>query len=213
MVLSDENSWINYYVPDLLADWAELGHDVRWGHEISDATGGDFCFCLGFVQFVPRRIRRKFHHTLVVHESDLPRGKGWSPLTWQILEGRNRIPVTLIEAADDIDGGVLYAQRWIDFHGHELVEELRATQASMTKDLCQWFVTEFPSSAAQAKPQTGHDSQYCRRGPDESRLDPNRSISEQFNLLRVVDNDKYPAFFEWMGHRYRLAISKNQAQL
>jgi methionyl-tRNA formyltransferase len=31
-----------------------------------------------------------------VHESALPQGQGWSPMTWQILEGASPIPVTLI---------------------------------------------------------------------------------------------------------------------
>jgi methionyl-tRNA formyltransferase len=37
-------------------------------------------------------------------------------------------------------------------------------------------------------------------------LDPQKSLAEQFNILRVVDNDRYPAFFEWNGRRYNLKI-------
>jgi len=33
-----------------------------------------------------------------------------------------------------------------------------------------------------------------------------KTIREQMNLLRVVDNERYPAFFEWQGNRYYLAI-------
>jgi methionyl-tRNA formyltransferase len=194
-------------VEDLVIDWGELGHEVRWAHQIEESPGADFCFCLSFGRLVPSATRALFGHTLVVHESDLPHGKGWSPLTWQILEGRARIPVTLFEAAANIDSGAIYAQRWIEFQGHELVDELRAAQAAATLDLCHWFVEHYPASVAQARPQTGAESLYPRRGPDDSRLDPCRTIAEQFDLLRVVDNRRYPAFFEWRGRRYRIAIS------
>jgi methionyl-tRNA formyltransferase len=168
----------------------------------------DLCFCLSFSQILPADFRARFHHCLVVHESDLPHGKGWSPLTWQILEGRNRIPVTLIQAADRVDSGPIYAQRWLDFQGHELIAELRAGQAAATLALCRWFVDDYPASAEQARPQQGEESIYPRRRPADSRLDPQKTLAEQFELLRVVDNTRYPAFFEWRGRRYTLRLAQ-----
>jgi len=62
----------------------------------------------------------------------------------------------------------------------------------------------------QAREQSGDESFYPRRRPDDSRLDPSRTLAEQFRLLRVVDNDRYPAFFEWRGSMYTLRIRKVQ---
>ncbi|SFC96285.1 UDP-4-amino-4,6-dideoxy-N-acetyl-beta-L-altrosamine N-acetyltransferase [Thiohalospira halophila DSM 15071] len=205
-VLSDANSWINEHLLELVEDWEELGHTVHWTHEPADAEEADFCFCLGFGRLLPETVRARFRHTLVVHESDLPRGKGWSPLTWQILDGEDRIPVTLIEAAEKVDSGTIYAQRWVEFEGHELVDELRTAQAEATRALCREFVDDYPVSAERGREQHGEESFYPRRGPEDSRLDPERSLAEQFNLLRVVDNERYPAFFEWRGRRFQLHI-------
>ena len=152
----------------------------------------------------------KFRHNLVVHESDLPQGKGRSTLTWQILEGRNRIPVTLFEAAEKVDSGVIYSQEWLQFGGHELIDELRAALAQATIVLCRQFVAEYPKIVVQARPQTGDESFYPRRKPEDSRLDPSRTLADQFQLLRVVDNERYPAFFEWRGSMYALRIRKVQ---
>ena len=38
--------------------------------------------------------------------------------------------------------------------------------------------------------------------------DSNKSLKEQFNLLRIVDNINYPAFFELDRHKYILKIEK-----
>jgi methionyl-tRNA formyltransferase len=129
-------------------------------------------------------------------------------LTWQILEGKAHIPITLFEAAERVDSGLIYAQRWLEFEGYELVGELRSQQAAATRELCRWFVDHYPLSTAGARQQSGEESFYRRRRPNDSILDTNRTIADQFNLLRVVDNERYPAFFELGGRRYELRITR-----
>lgn len=92
----------------MVLDWLSQGHRVHWTHEVKALGSGDVCFYLSCSQIVPSSILGNFAHNLVVHESDLPQGKGWSPLTWQILEGCNRIPVTLFEAVEKVDSGDIY---------------------------------------------------------------------------------------------------------
>lgn len=207
-IASEADSWLNDYLPAFVAELQNDGHAVVWVHKAGDIGSGDFCFLLGFGQIVAGDVLRRHRHNLVVHESDLPHGRGWSPLTWQILEGKHEIPVTLLEAAEAVDSGVIYAQTRLRFRGTELVDELRAAQARATFALCRAFLAEFPESATHARPQTGTPTYYPRRRPEDSRLDPDKSLREQFNLLRVVDNDRYPAFFELDGQRYRLRIEK-----
>ena len=60
---------------------------------------------------------------------------------------------------------------------------------------------------AAAQPQYGEASHYRRRRAADSPLDPERSLAEQFNLLRVVDNQRaLPAFFHWRGRRYTIHL-------
>ena len=54
--------------------------------------------------------------------------------------------------------------------------------------------------------QEGSETIYPKRTPKDSELDINKSIKEQFNLFRIVDNEKYPAFFEIDGIKYVLNI-------
>ncbi len=159
-------------------DWTEIGHRVYWSHHLKNVPPADFCFCLGFGQLVPNELRNQFCHTLVVHESDLPRGKGWSPLTWQILEGRKRIAVTLFEGVDRVDSGPIYAQCWIELEGHELIDDIRAAQGKAASTLCRWFVDHYPESAEQARIQSGEESFYKLRRPVDSKLDPSKSIAD-----------------------------------
>ncbi len=208
MILSDRHSWIAPYLDELAEEWAAAGHDCQIAHKVSDVEPADFCFCLSFSQILPAIARTQFKNTLVVHESDLPKGKGWSPLTWQILEGKNRIPATLFEATEKVDSGVIYAQDWMEFEGHELIDELREVQAKITIKLCKRYVDGYPQILAEAREQAGKESFYPRRRASDSQIDTQQSIESQFDLLRVIDNQRYPAFFENRHHRYFFKIEK-----
>ena len=195
----------------MIASFLAVGHRVLWTHQVDALQAADFCFYLSFSKIVPKNIRALFKNNLVVHESDLPQGKGWSPLTWQILEGKSKIPVSLIEAEDKVDSGVIYEQEWIDFEGHELIDELRQKQAQDTINLCKVFVGEYPAITQRQKIQTGIESFYPKRRPADSLLDLNSPLMNQFNLLRVADNYSYPAFFEYLDCRYEIHIKKQTA--
>jgi methionyl-tRNA formyltransferase len=209
-ILTDSGGWMVSFVETLKGQLEDRGHSVMIASHIDDAVPADFCFCLSYSQIVKRGARARYTHTLVVHESDLPQGRGWSPMTWQILEGKHRIAVTLLEAVDKVDAGPIYAQEWIELDGSELSAEWRQLQGNSTIRLVEFWVDNYPSILEGISAQSSNSSYYARRDISDSKLDLHRSLAEQFNLLRVVDNERYPAFFEMNGHRYVIKIEKEE---
>ncbi|WFS61218.1 formyltransferase family protein [Pseudodesulfovibrio thermohalotolerans] len=207
-IVTTKSSWLNDYIETLVQKLGALGHDVRLLHDVYQITACDIAFYLSCNQLVPKDILSKNSHNLVVHASCLPKGRGWSPMTWQILEGENTIPITLFEAEEHVDSGQIYLQKLLEFEGHELIDELREALALMTIELCEEFVVDYHDIVANAKQQVGEPTYYPRRVASDSRLDPNETIAAQFNLLRVVDNESYPAYFELNGHKYTIKINK-----
>ena len=45
-------------------------------------------FVIGYTKILPKEFLEGNKLVLVIHESDLPKGKGFSPVQWQILEGK-----------------------------------------------------------------------------------------------------------------------------
>lgn len=206
LLLSDRESWIAPYIKEFMNCLHDEGHAVIVTDEFPQAGNFDFCFMLSYSKLIGKEHLARSRHNLVVHESALPKGKGWSPLTWQILEGKSEIPITLFEATERVDAGQIYLQRTISYAGNELVDELRYKQGRATIEMCLEFVHGYPDVLSNAAEQSGEESFYPRRRPEDSRLDVNKTIREQFNLLRVVDNEKYPAFFDYHGKKYVLKI-------
>lgn len=205
-VLSDCGSWLNRYLPELIQALWKRGHAVRWIHHSAQLAAGDVCLLLSCSRLLSAEQLALHRHNLVVHESALPQGQGWSPMTWQVLEGASTIPITLFEAVPQLDAGPIYLQQQIDLQGSELVEEWRALQAEPTLELCLVWLNHYHAVVAAAQHQLGEPSHYSRRRPADSQLGPERSLAEQFNLLRVGDNQSYPAFFHLGGRRYSVQI-------
>lgn len=114
--------------------------------------------------------------------------------------------MTLPEAFDEVDAGLICAQEWISLEGSELVQDWRRKLADATKYLVQGFVAEFPLSLRSARNQSGKPSHYSRRRTSDSELNINKIIGDQLNLLRIVDNVSHTAFFRFGGKEFNLEV-------
>lgn len=205
-ILVEQDSWIVPYARLLCSSLTEKRFACQIVYSPDELSSGWLSFILGYTRILPADILNRFEHNLVVHESALPKGKGFAPMTWQILEGKKIIPVCLFEAVDAPDAGPIWIRDSIELSGYELCAQWRELQGQKTVDMCMRFVDEYEH--LEPEPQSGEDSCYARRRPSDSQLDVERPISEQFNLLRTTDNDHYPAFFYYGQQKYILKIEK-----
>lgn len=209
-ILISSRSWFKPYAKKFVAKLNGKGYRAKlfFDHE-SVGTEYGIVFMLSYFRAVEKKYLELHKHNLVVHESDLPKGRGWAPLIWQVLKGRNRIPVVLFSVNEGIDEGDIYIKDHITFRGHELHDEIREKQAKKTMELCMKFI----GKDIKPRKQAGRPSFYRRRRPADSELDINKTIRRNFDLLRIVDNDKFPAFFRYKGNKYILRIYKSKDRL
>lgn len=206
-ILIDNESWILPFGEKLKITLEKLGYEVHFARSAEDVRPGWINFLLGCTRLVDQNTLNKNKHNLVVHESDLPRGRGFAPMAWQILEGKDKIPVCLIEAAADVDSGRIWLKDQIFLSGDELCEDWRKLQGDKTIELCLRFISEYHYLSP--IDQHGDSTYYSRRRAVDSEIDPDKSIREQMNLLRIVDNMRYPGFFHIDGIRYEIHIKKS----
>ena len=210
LICDNPKSWIIPYLKELKNQLDNPERKTRIVYRHEDIEKGDLAFFLGCETIVEKSYLDLNDKNLVIHESDLPLGKGWSPLTWQILEGKNVIPVTLFEAKSQVDSGNIYLQDKIVLSGHELLSEIKKLQGEITIKLVREFVNSYPNITGYQ--QLGKSTFYPRRKPSDSELDVNKTILEQFNLLRVVDNVRYPAYFKINSVKYLIKIEKEKSR-
>ena len=200
-ILTTLNQWFVPYAKDLAA---RLAADIYFEHN-TIYEKYDIVFMLSYHNIIPTSFLNNNRHNIVVHASELPKGKGWSPLFWQVLDGQNNIPFTMFEANSDLDSGDIYMVKHLRLTGLELHDEIRAKQAATTIEMCVEFVLHY-DKYSKPKKQTGEGSIYARRSEKDSELNIDRTIRELFSLLRITSNSEYPAFFKMGDNKYVLTI-------
>lgn len=206
----DTPGWFDNFAADLTKKISARGDDAILVRNAADVREGGIAFYLSCLRLTPPAFLARNVQNIVVHASALPAGRGFSPIVWQVLEGKSVIPISMILAAEGADLGDILMRDQIVLDGNELNDEIRDRLGQKVVDMCLAYLDA--PEAPVGHPQDGEPSWYDRRRPEDSRLDPERTIAEQFDLLRVVDNDRYPAFFEYRGRRYVLRISSEPGE-
>ena len=125
--------------------------------------------------------------------TDLPYGRGGSPLQNLILRGHKDTQVSAIRISEEIDAGPIYLKRPLSLEGsaEEIFQRLSSLVFSMIADIV--------SSQPNAVPQTGEPVFFNRRTPDQSLMPPNGSAQEIYDHIRMLDAETYPAAFWDVG--------------
>ena len=99
------------------------------------------------------------------------KGRGMSPHIWQILEGATSFPVTLLDCADPFDTSAVWNQKWMEFDGTELFDEIDAKIFDAELELMSWAIKNCANT--QPREQSGEATIYPRRTASDSR---NRTV-------------------------------------
>jgi methionyl-tRNA formyltransferase len=204
-ILTDnKNSWFLPYGHLLTEKLNAMGHDTIYVSEAGSLREGDICFLLSCLKILKKKTLILNKHNIVVHGSDLPRGKGFSPVQWQILEGRNEIPITLFEAVEELDDGPWYLKDTLILKGPELYDEIHHLLGMKIVDMCISYVQNHET----LKPvkQTGDSSFYPRRTEKDDMIDPQKSVVELFNHFRIASNDQFPLYFIHLGRKFYIKL-------
>lgn len=203
-ILCEKDNWSNKYLPILVNELP--GNDITIISDHKDVTTGDLLILLSYGKILPKEKLTLNKYTILSHSSDLPLGKGWNPVHWLVLKGENKIPSCLIKAVEKVDAGEIYLKEYTYLDGTELLEEIREKVITTDFKMIKRFIHNINN--IQPEKQFGSSTYYRKRAQEDSRLDINKTIKEQFNLMRIADNDNYPLFFEYHGKKYILKVYK-----
>jgi methionyl-tRNA formyltransferase len=166
----------------------------------------DVVFILGYTRILKNSFLKNNKLNLVIHESKLPRGKGFAPVQWQILDNKNKIPICIIEAKSKFDSGNIYIKKYFDIKSTDLYDQIRESQGNATVKIIKDFLKYYPK--VKSKPQKGKSTYFKKREKKNSEISINKSLRSQFNILRISNNDSWPSFFYFKGIKYILKIEK-----
>jgi methionyl-tRNA formyltransferase len=143
--------------------------------------------------------------TYVIHDSLLPRYRGFSPTVWAICNGEDHTGATLFAIADDVDSGDILDQQRVDIGPDETIAEVMERVTLAYLGLLERNLQAMLSGCARCQPQDVSQATYVRKRCDEDNQIhwdwPTRRI---YNLTRAVTRPYQGAYMQVGEQRLRV---------
>jgi len=100
-ILISKNSWAAKYKSLIKKNLNKFSNNIIFLSDHTKLKGKyDINIIFSYFKIIKNKYLIKSKYNLVPHESDLPKGRGMSPLTWQIIKGKEMITFSLFEASE-----------------------------------------------------------------------------------------------------------------
>ena len=148
---------------------------------------------------IPEEIHTRFE-CVVFHMTDLPFGRGGSPLQNLIVRGIEQTQLSALRCGADIDAGPVYLKRSLSTLG--TAEEVFIRAAALMEEM----VCRIVDGDVQPAAQVGEAVHFVRRTPEQGNLDQTTTLQALHDMIRMLDADGYPnAFVEASGWRFEFS--------
>ncbi len=171
-------------------------HRIRDANELTLATLDEFA--PHWVLFphwsyrIPAEIHERYH-CVIFHETDVPYGRGGSPVQNLIARGHTETVMTAMECVDEMDAGPVYMKRPLSLFG--TAEEILLRAADLIAEMSIELLEVQPDPV----PQRGDATVFTRRRPSQSRLTGDEALVDVYDKIRMLDADGYPHAFLEIG--------------
>ena len=165
--------------------------------EAVEAIDPEWNFVPHWSQLIPESIWGHWP-TVIFHMTNLPYGRGGSPLQNLIQRGHSSTILTALCCSAGLDAGDIYLKQPLSLHGS--AEEIFLRADGLIEQMIERIVRESPA----ATPQQGEPVLFIRRKPAQSNLAscPEDDLCAWYDQIRMLDAEGYPhAFLEIQGMR------------
>lgn len=134
------------------------------------------------------------------HMTDVPYGRGGSPLQNLIIRGHRHTKLTALQMTQNFDAGPIYLKEDLSLEGN--AEEIYIRTTYLATKMIKRIIREQPKPS----PQSGKVVVFKRRKIKESEIPENGTLQALHDFIRMLDAEEYPkAFFIFKGFRYEFS--------
>lgn len=166
----------------------------------------DYIFMPHWSYLVPDDITDNWE-CVVFHMTDLPYGRGGSPLQNLIVRGHKETKISAIKVTKELDGGPVYMKRPLSLEGS--AQEIFVRCADI---IFQEMISVLLTEKVVPRPQEGDPVVFRRRKPEEGQITPDMELEKIYDYIRMLDAEGYPrAYLEFGGYRLEFADAECSA--
>lgn len=136
--------------------------------------------------------------TLIIHDSLLPKYRGFAPTNWAIINGETETGVTLFYIAEDVDSGPIVDQLKTDISPSDKVHEVDEKVTALYEKIIEKNFAALESGNAKAVTQNEAEATFtCKRTPEDGRINWQQSAENIYNLIRAT-SEPFPGAFAYL---------------
>jgi methionyl-tRNA formyltransferase len=171
--------------------------------EITEVYQPDLIICVGWRTIIPSEvIHFPKYGCLGVHDSLLPKYRGFAPVNWCIINGETKTGVTLFHFSEGIDEGDIVDQHEIAIHPDWTAPELYERVIDESIKVVIENLDLLKEGRAPRKPQNHGEATYtCSRTPEDGLIDWHKPTTTIYNLIRGLAYPYPGAFTFYNGTR------------
>lgn len=175
--------------------------DNNYLSDIARKTRPCYIFFPHWSYIIPEEIYTEYK-CVVFHMTDLPYGRGGSPLQNLIVQGIENTKISAISVEKGIDSGAVYMKENLNLNG-TAEEILIRTSKIIFHKMIPYILLNNPEAVI----QTGDITTFKRRCEKDGELKPGMNLSNIYDYIRMLDGEGYPNAYIKFG-RYRLEFSR-----
>jgi Methionyl-tRNA formyltransferase len=152
---------------------------------------------------IPEEIYTQYE-CIVFHMTDLPYGRGGSPLQNLIVRGHKETKLSALRCEAGLDTGPVYLKRPLSLEG--TAEEILQRASTLMEEMIVTIVKERPMPIS----QIGDSVIFKRRSPEDGNIDQIRELPQVYDYIRMLDAEGYPhAFLQTEYLRFDFSDAQN----
>lgn len=192
------------YTPELPGNWHLVTTPEQLNKALLNQLKPAFIFFPHWNWKVPPAITEKYR-CVCFHMTDLPYGRGGSPLQNLILRGYKTTMLSAIQMTDQLDAGPVFSKVPLSLDGS--AQQIFQRAAVLVYQL----ITRIINQQLAPVPQQGKPEYFTRRTPDQSVLPDVASAEQLYDFIRMLDATGYPAAF-LQHHGWKLEFTEAKLQ-
>ena len=159
----------------------------------------EYIFFPHWSYIIPEEIYANYD-CIIFHMTDLPYGRGGSPLQNLIIRKHSETMISAIKCSSEIDAGPVYLKKPLSLKGS--AEEIYINANHIIEDM----IIEILDTNPIPEKQKGEIVNFKRRNPEQGDLSDTVSLDEVYDYIRMLDAEGYPPAFIRIGD-YKLEFS------
>ncbi len=177
------------YTKAYKGNWHLISKKEDFSLENVDTINPKKIFFIHWSWIIPKEIFEKYE-CILFHMTDLPFGRGGSPLQNLIARGIYETKISAFRVVKELDAGNIYLKKYLNIE-HGTAEDI----FKKASDIIYKMIGEIINEKLFPIPQKGTITKFRRRGAEEGNLKDLTSIRKIYDFIRMLDAESYPKAF------------------